>query len=82
MLLQGINELQKIVLNGLLDDVKAIAEELELERPSAASRQRLKDWIRQAEDITAPFVNGVVPWSDEAGSPGRPGDAAGQPRPA
>jgi hypothetical protein len=49
LVLQGINEMQKIVLNGLLRDVKAIAEELELERPSEASRARLKAWIAQAE---------------------------------
>jgi hypothetical protein len=69
-LLQGLNELQKIVLNGLLDDVKAIAEELDLERPSAASRARLKAWIRQAEEITAPLASDDVPPSEEAaGSP-------------
>jgi hypothetical protein len=49
MLLQGINELQQIILHGLLADVKAIAEALEMERPSEASRARLKAWIRLAE---------------------------------
>jgi hypothetical protein len=48
LVLQGINEMQKIVLNGLLQDVKAIAEELDLERPSAASRARLTAWMAQA----------------------------------
>jgi hypothetical protein len=56
LVLQGINEVQKIVLDGLLRDVKAIAEELELERPSAASRQRLKDWIRRVEEVSGPLA--------------------------
>jgi hypothetical protein len=55
LVLQGINEMQKIVINGLLQDVKAIAEELDLDRPSAASRARLKAWIRQTE--AAPMPN-------------------------
>jgi hypothetical protein len=76
MVLQGINELQKIVLNGLLNDVKAIAEELDLERPSAASRARLKAWIRQVEEFAGPLVDGDVPRSDEAASPGEQDDLA------
>jgi hypothetical protein len=60
LVLQAINELQKIVLDGLLKDVKAIAEALDIDRPSEASRARLKAWIRQVEEVTGPFASDDV----------------------
>ena len=45
-----------LAADGLLRDIKAIAEELDIERPSEASRQRLKDWIWQVEDLTGPLT--------------------------
>jgi predicted transcriptional regulator len=49
-LLYQLKELDILVLNGLLQDVEAIAEELKLERPSAAMRIRLLEWVKQIEE--------------------------------
>jgi hypothetical protein len=38
-----------LVTNGLLQDVQVISEELKLERPSAATRMRLLEWVNQLE---------------------------------
>jgi hypothetical protein len=56
LVLQGLNEMQRIVLDGLLRDVKVIAEELDIDRPSEASRARLKTWIWQVEDLIGPLT--------------------------
>jgi hypothetical protein len=45
-----------LVLNGLLQDVQAIAEELKVARPSAAARMRLLEWVKQAEAVAAGFT--------------------------
>jgi hypothetical protein len=37
-----------IVMNGLLQDMAAVTAELNLARPSAETRQRLKVWAEQA----------------------------------
>jgi hypothetical protein len=49
-LLYKLKEIDIIVMNGLLEDVRAIAEELKVARPSAAMRLRLLEWVKQAED--------------------------------
>jgi hypothetical protein len=52
-LLYKLKEIDILVLNGLLRDVQAIAEELKMHRPSAALRLRLLEWVKQAEDAAA-----------------------------
>jgi hypothetical protein len=52
-LLYQLKEVDLLVLNGLLQDVRAIAEELKLHQPSAAMRLRLLEWVKQAEDAAA-----------------------------
>jgi hypothetical protein len=52
-LLYQLKEVDLLVLNGLLQDVRAIAEELKLHQPSAAMRMRLLEWVKQAEDAAA-----------------------------
>jgi hypothetical protein len=52
-LLYKLKEVDLLVLNGLLQDVQAIAEELKVRRPSEAMRLRLLEWVRQAEDAAA-----------------------------
>jgi hypothetical protein len=52
-LLYKLKEVDLLVLNGLLRDVQAIAEELKMHRPSAAMRLRLLEWVKQAEDAAA-----------------------------
>jgi hypothetical protein len=52
-LLYKLKEVDLLVLNGLLRDVQAIAEELKVRRPSEAMRLRLLEWVRQAEDAAA-----------------------------
>jgi hypothetical protein len=37
-------------MNGLLQDVEVITAALKLERPSAATRMRLLEWVRQIEE--------------------------------
>jgi hypothetical protein len=55
-LLYQLKEVDILVLNGLLQDVRAIAEELKLHQPSAAMRLRLLEWVKQAEDAAAALV--------------------------
>jgi hypothetical protein len=55
-LLYQLKEVDLLVINGLLQDVQAIAEELKLERPSAATRMRLLEWVRQAEEAAASLI--------------------------
>jgi hypothetical protein len=52
-LLYKYKEIDLLILNGLLRDVRAIAEELKLHQPSAAMRLRLLEWVKQAEDAAA-----------------------------
>jgi hypothetical protein len=52
-LLYKLKEVDILVLNGLLQDVQAIAEELKVARPSAAARMRLLEWVKQAEAVAA-----------------------------
>jgi hypothetical protein len=52
-LLYQLKEVDILVMNGLLDDVQAIAEELKVARPSAATRLRLLEWVKQIEDGAA-----------------------------
>jgi hypothetical protein len=52
-LLYKLKEVDLLVLNGLLRDVQAIAEELKMHRPSAAMRLRLLEWVKQAEEAAA-----------------------------
>jgi hypothetical protein len=49
-LLYQLKEVDILVTNGLLQDVQAISETLQLERPSAAMRLRLLAWVKQVED--------------------------------
>jgi predicted transcriptional regulator len=56
-LLYQLKEVDILVLNGLLQDVQLIAEELKLERPSAAMRLRLLEWVRQIEDAVEARAN-------------------------
>jgi hypothetical protein len=55
-LLYKLKEVDVLVLNGLLQDVQSIAEELKLERPSAAMCMRLLEWVKQAEAATAAIL--------------------------
>jgi hypothetical protein len=48
-LLYQLKEVDILVTNGLLQDVQVISEELKLERPSAATRLRLLEWVNQLE---------------------------------
>jgi hypothetical protein len=59
-LLYQLKEVDILVMNGLLQDVQAIAEELKVDRPSAAMRMRLLAWVKQVEDAAAawPAVGG------------------------
>jgi hypothetical protein len=57
-LLYRYKEIDLLVLNGLLRDVQAIAEELKVHRPSAALRMRLLEWVKQAEDAAAALARG------------------------
>jgi hypothetical protein len=52
-LLYKLKEVDLLVINGLLRDVQAIAEELKMNRPSEAMRMRLLEWVRQAEETAA-----------------------------
>jgi hypothetical protein len=52
-ILYTIKEINKIVINGLLEDVGVLADHQQVERPSAASRERLKEWRRQAQEAAA-----------------------------
>jgi hypothetical protein len=52
-LLYKLKEVDLLVINGLLRDVQAIAEELKVSRPSEAMRLRLLEWVRQAEETAA-----------------------------
>ena len=52
-LLYQLKEVDILIMNGLLQDVQVIAEELKLERPSAATRLRLLEWIEQIEAAAA-----------------------------
>jgi hypothetical protein len=48
-LLYHLKEVDRLVINGLLQDVKVLAEELGVEQPSAEMRQQLLTWARQTE---------------------------------
>jgi hypothetical protein len=48
-LLYQLKEVDILVTNGLLQDVQVMAEALKLERPSAATRMRLLEWVHQVE---------------------------------
>jgi hypothetical protein len=65
-LLYKLKEVDILVLNGLLQDVRAIAEELHVARPSAAVRMRLLEWVKQAEDAAAALARGAPGLGDEA----------------
>jgi hypothetical protein len=49
-LLYQLKEVDILVMNGLLQDVEVITAALKLERPSAATRMRLLEWVRQIEE--------------------------------
>jgi hypothetical protein len=57
-LLYRYKEIDLLVMNGLLRDVQAIAEELKVSRPSEAMRMRLLEWVKQAEDAAAALARG------------------------
>ena len=67
--LYQLKEVDLVVMNCLLRDMAAVAAELNLERPSDELRQRLKDWIRQAQSgrsdaqPPAPAADAEVPSS-------------------
>jgi hypothetical protein len=65
-LLYKYKEVDLLVLNGLLRDVQAIAEELKLHRPSAAMRLRLLEWVKQAEDAAAALAKREPGLEDKA----------------
>jgi hypothetical protein len=65
-LLYRYKEIDLLVLNGLLRDVQAIAEELKLHRPSAALRLRLLEWVKQAEDAADALARGAPGLEDKA----------------
>jgi hypothetical protein len=46
--LYNLKELDLLIVNGLLQDMAAVAAELQLDRPSEAMRQRLKAWVQQS----------------------------------
>ena len=48
-LLYKLKEIDLLVLNGLLRDIQAIAEELKVQQPSETMRLRLLEWVKQAE---------------------------------
>ena len=49
-LLYKLKEVDLLIINGLLEDVRAIAEELKVTQPSAAMRMRLLEWVKRVED--------------------------------
>jgi hypothetical protein len=55
-LLYKLKEVDLLVLNGLLRDIQAIAEELKVSQPSEAMRLRLLEWVKQAEDAAAAII--------------------------
>jgi hypothetical protein len=57
-LLYKYKEIDLLILNGLLHDVRAIAEELKVNQPSAAMRLRLLEWVKQAEAAAAALEAG------------------------
>jgi hypothetical protein len=54
--LYKLKEVDLLVLNGLLRDIQAIAEELKVSQPSEAMRLRLLEWVKQAEDAAAAII--------------------------
>jgi hypothetical protein len=66
-LLYKLKEVDILVLNGLLQDVQAIAEELKVARPSAAARMRLLEWVKQAEAVAAAMASAPTDESTNLG---------------
>jgi hypothetical protein len=65
-LLYKYKEIDLLVMNGLLRDVQAIAEELKVSRPSETMRMRLLEWVKQAEDAAAALARGEPGLGDKA----------------
>jgi hypothetical protein len=61
-----LKEIDLLVLNGLLRDVQAIAEDLNVSRPSAAMRLRLVEWVKRAEEAAAALARGEPGLGDKA----------------